>query len=182
MKHGALLGIVGRSGAGKTTLIERLLPVLDGSGLRVSTVKHAHCGLELDRPGKDSHRHQAAGAYETLLVGEHGTAVFKHHDPHHDALETLLQRLQGVDLVLIEGYKNYAMPKIEVWDPSVGEPPLACEGLVVSAVIADETVPQITVPTFVRDDVGMIASFIQQMFAAGGPRRSEGFQFIKPLN
>ncbi len=182
MKHGAILGIVGRSGAGKTTLIERLLPLLGGAGLRVSTVKHAHCSVEIDRPGKDSHRHQAAGAHETLLVGSQGSALFRRHEPHHHVLEAMLERLDAADLVLVEGYKSYAMPKIEVWDRSVGEPPLACKGLMVRAVVSDHGIPQILVPTFARDDVGTIASFIQQMTAAGDPHTPEAFQPIKIPN
>jgi molybdopterin-guanine dinucleotide biosynthesis protein MobB len=109
VKQNAIIGIVGYSGAGKTTLIERLLPVLAGRGLRVSTVKHAHCGIELDQLGKDSHRHQSAGAYETLLVGDEGTAVFRRGRDHAGLVE-LLDHLAAVDLVLIEGYKQYPVP------------------------------------------------------------------------
>ena len=119
-----LLGIAGWSGAGKTTLIEAVLPHLIAAGLRVSTIKHAHKGFELDRPGKDSHRHQAAGAREVLLLGDRGFALLHPFAETEPSLESLLARMEPVDLILIEGFRDYPIPKLEVHRPSLGLAPL----------------------------------------------------------
>lgn len=116
------LGVVGWSGAGKTTLIAATLPLLIARGLRVATVKHAHHGFDIDRPGKDSHRHREAGAREVLLVGGVRWALL--HEGTPPPLSVLLGRLQPVDLVLVEGFKAEKLPKIEVFRPAVGKPAL----------------------------------------------------------
>ena len=119
-----LLGIAGWSGAGKTTLIETVLPHLTAAGLSVSTIKHAHKGFELDRPGKDSHRHQAAGAREVLLLGDRGFALLHPFGAAEASLSALLARMEPVDLVLVEGFRDYPIPKLEVYRPSLGLAPL----------------------------------------------------------
>ena len=116
------LGIVGWSGAGKTTLIEHVLPLLIARGLRVATIKHTHHAVDLDRPGKDSHRHRQAGAREVMLVGDARWALL--HEGPTPPLASLLGRLEPVDLVLIEGFRGETVPKLEVFRPSLGRPPL----------------------------------------------------------
>ncbi len=119
-----------------------MLPHLRKAGLSVSTIKHAHHGMELDRPGKDSFRHREAGASEVLVVGGMRWALLHELPPDEpDLAPDLLQlsaRLEPVDLVLVEGFKAYNFPKIEVFRPSVGKPPLwlAMAGIV--AVATDE--------------------------------------------
>ena len=118
-----ILGIVGWSGSGKTMLIERVLPLLRARGLSVSTVKHAHHGFDMDRPGKDSFRHRAAGAAETLVISD-SRWVLLAEATAPPPLETLLERMASVDLVLVEGFKSHPFPKLEVYRAALGKPPL----------------------------------------------------------
>jgi molybdopterin-guanine dinucleotide biosynthesis protein B len=119
-----VLGLVGWSGSGKTTLLVALLPLLRAQGLRVSTVKHAHAGFDMDRPGKDSHRHREAGAHEVLVAGAGRWALLHEVVGEEPALPELLARLEMVDLVLVEGFKTHPFPKLEVHRPSLGRPPI----------------------------------------------------------
>ena len=129
------LGVVGWSGAGKTTLITAVLPLLAARGLRVATVKHTHHDFDLDRPGKDSFRHREAGAGEVLLVGGVRWALL--HEGPPPPLGRLLSRLAPVDLVLVEGFRQEALPKIEVFRASLGRPPLWPERQDIVAIAAD---------------------------------------------
>ena len=134
--HGSWrLGIVGWSGSGKTTLLTALIPALRARGLRISSIKHAHHDLPLDKPGKDSARHPEAGAEEVILASARGYALFSYQK--EAALPDLLARLRAVDLVLVEGFKSYELPKLEVHRPSLGKPPL-WPSMDVIAVAADE--------------------------------------------
>ncbi len=120
-----VLGVIGWSGSGKTTLLTALLPLLIGRGLSVSTVKHVHHGLDLDRPGKDSFRHRAAGAREVMVAGGARWALLhEHRGAAEPTLPELLARMAPVDLVLVEGFKHGPEPKLEVHRPSLGKPPL----------------------------------------------------------
>jgi molybdopterin-guanine dinucleotide biosynthesis protein B len=119
-----VMGLVGWSGSGKTTLMVALLPLLRARGLRVSTVKHAHAGFDMDRPGKDSHRHREAGAHEVLVVGAGRWALLHELDGEEPSLSNLLARLEPVDLVLVEGFKTHPYPKLEVYRPALGKPPI----------------------------------------------------------
>src|SRR5579864_6192129 len=119
-----LFGITGASGSGKTTLITALLPVLRARGLRVSTVKHAHHGFDMDRPGKDSWQHRAAGAEEVMVVSAGRWALLREMpDCDEIGLDAVLARMSAVDLVLVEGFGKDPLPKLEVYRPSVGKPP-----------------------------------------------------------
>ena len=111
-----VVAIVGRQGSGKTTLIEKLIPALKARGLAVSTIKHTHHHhIELDVPGKDSHRHRMAGASEVLVASDSGWArIAAHSGPA--SLPELLAQLQGADVVLIEGFKQLeALRRVEVF-------------------------------------------------------------------
>jgi molybdopterin-guanine dinucleotide biosynthesis protein B len=132
-----VLGLVGWSGSGKTTLLVALLPLLRAQGLRVSTVKHAHAGFDMDRPGKDSHRHRQAGAHEVLVAGAGRWALLHEVAGQEPALPALLGRLEPVDLVLVEGFKTHSFPKLEVYRPSLGKPPIWPSQPDVAAVATD---------------------------------------------
>jgi len=119
-----VLGIVGWSGSGKTTLLTAVLPLLRRTGLRVSTVKHTHHDFDMDRPGKDSFRHREAGAHEVMIASGSRWALLHELEGPEPALPDLLQKLDPVDLVLVEGYKTHAFPKLEVHRPSLGKPPI----------------------------------------------------------
>lgn len=121
-----ILGIVGHSGMGKTTLLERLVPELVSRGLRVSLIKHTHKDIDVDHPGKDSHRLREAGCGEVLLAGRRRWALMHElRQATPPTLDELLARLAPCDLVLIEGFKTAMVPKIEVWRAVSGTPPLA---------------------------------------------------------
>jgi molybdopterin-guanine dinucleotide biosynthesis adapter protein len=135
-----VLGIVGWSGSGKTTLIAAVLPVLKGHGLTVSTVKHAHHGFDMDRPGKDTFRHRAAGAHEVLVASTHRWALLHEVDGPEPRLPDLLARLDPVDLVLVEGFKTHPFPKLEVHRPALGRPPIWPTEPEVVVVAADAAV------------------------------------------
>jgi molybdopterin-guanine dinucleotide biosynthesis protein MobB len=156
-----VFGITGYSGSGKTALVRALIPELTGRGLRVSTLKHAHHGFDIDQPGKDSHEHRAAGAQEVLvssarrwaLVHEHG------HDPE-PGLWALLPKFEACDMVLVEGYKRESHPKVEVHRPSVGKPLLLDEIPNVLAIASDEALAGVDVPVLNLNNVAAIADFV----------------------
>ena len=131
-----VVAIVGRQGSGKTTLIEKLIPALKTRGLSVSTIKHTHHHqVELDVPGKDSHRHRLAGASEVIVASDAGWArIAARAEPA--ALPDLLAQLRTVDVVLVEGFKHLeGLRRIEVFR---GEgTPLA---------LADPTIAAVAVP------------------------------------
>lgn len=133
-----VLGVVGWSGSGKTTLITALLPILKARGLSVSTVKHAHHGFDMDRPGKDTFRHRAAGAHEVLVASTHRWALLHEVDGPEPSLPDLLARLDPVDLILVEGFKTHPFPKLEVHRPALGRPPIWPTEPEVLAVAADD--------------------------------------------
>jgi len=132
-----VLGIVGWSGSGKTTLLVALLPLLRAAGLTVSTVKHTHHGFDMDRPGKDSYRHREAGAHEVLVSSSSRWALMHEVAGREPGLPALLEKLEPVDLVLVEGFKTHPYPKLEVYRPGLGKPPIWVDQPDVVAVASD---------------------------------------------
>ena len=112
-----VIGFAGYSGAGKTTLVESLVALIRGQGMRVSVVKHAHHHFDVDREGKDSWRHRKAGAYEVLLASDQRLALMREFEqPAELSVRAMLAELDpSVDWVLVEGFKHGDVPKIEVW-------------------------------------------------------------------
>jgi molybdopterin-guanine dinucleotide biosynthesis protein B len=155
-----ILGVAGWSGAGKTTLIVALLPRLKARGLRVSTVKHAHHGFDIDRPGKDSFRHREAGAHEVLVASGQRWALLHELDGPEPALPDLLARLAPVDLVLVEGFKNTPTPKLEVHRPALGQPPLWPGRPEIRAVASDAPLPGCDRPVLSLGDPEAVAAWI----------------------
>jgi len=160
------IGIVGWSGVGKTTLIERLIPVLASRGLRVSTIKHCHHTLALDAPGKDSDRHQQAGAAQTMLISSGGTVIVQRARGLPPPLEEALAVLADVDLVLVEGFREYHFPRLEVWNACAGRPPRAVEDRGIGALISDcPGPPGFDRPLFRRNEVWAISDFVLRLLA-----------------
>ncbi|WP_290979364.1 molybdopterin-guanine dinucleotide biosynthesis protein B [Ferrovibrio sp.] len=156
-----VLGIAGWSGAGKTTLLEKLIPALVARGLRVSTIKHAHHSFDVDKPGKDSHRHRVAGASEVLISSAQRFALMHElRGAAEPSLADLLARLSPVDLVLVEGFKREGHAKIEVWRQCVGKPLLQPDDPAIIAVACDAEPLHLTAPRLDVDDVAGIADFI----------------------
>jgi len=134
-----VIGIAGYSGSGKTTLIEKVIPILVEGGLRVSLVKHAHHEFDLDQPGKDSWRHRHAGCTEVLVSSSRRWAIVHELRGAPEAsLDEQLKRLSPCDVVIVEGYKAAAIPKIEVHRRAADVPLLHPDDPHVVAVVTDE--------------------------------------------
>jgi molybdopterin-guanine dinucleotide biosynthesis protein B len=155
-----VIGIAGWSGAGKTTLLTRVIPCLTARGMRVSTIKHAHHGFDVDQPGKDSHTHRTAGATEVLVSSANRWALM--HEMRGEgemALDALLAKLSLVDLVLVEGFKKQAHPKLEVYRAVVGKPLLHPDDQNIVAIATDGKV-EASVPVVSLDDIDAVADIL----------------------
>lgn len=152
-----ILGIAGWSGAGKTTLIVRIIPLLRARGLRVATIKHAHHGFDIDIPGKDSYEHRAAGAGEVIVVSPRRVAqVQELLGEAEPGLPTLLRRLGPCDLVLVEGFKHAPYPKLEVFRTMSGKPPRHPDDPTIAAIASDIGFPGVNLPRVHIDDLPAI--------------------------
>lgn len=155
-------GITGYKNAGKTTLTERLVAEYTARGLTVSTVKHAHHAIDLDTPGKDTHRHRTAGARQVVLATATRWALMTElRGAQEPELADLLARMDPVDLVLVEGFKRGGHPKIEVHRARLGHPLIAPEDRSIRAVAADGPL-DVPVPLLDLNDVSAIADFIMR--------------------
>lgn len=156
-----MFGLAGWSGSGKTTLLESLLRELIGRGLKVSTIKHAHHNLDVDRPGKDSYRHRAAGASEVVLLSSNRwTLMHELRGGPEPTPEELIERMAPVDLVLVEGFKKHTHDKLEVHRPSLGKPLLCESDPYIIAVASDAPLEVPELPVFDLNNVQGIADFI----------------------
>ena len=155
-----VFGLAGWSGSGKTTLMERLIPAIVARGFRVSTVKHAHHSFDVDRPGKDSHRHRSAGATEVLIGSSRRWALIHElRDAPEPSCEALVAKLTPVDIVLVEGFKRDPHPKLEVHRSANGKPWLHPDDPAIVA-IASDVAPPADLPHFRLDDIDAIAGFV----------------------
>lgn len=156
-----VIGIVGYSGNGKTQLLQRLIPLLIGRGLTVSTIKHTHHSVRVDEPHDISRRLTEAGAVDVAIAGRERWALL--HESAGDAepqVEDLVARMAPVDLVLVEGFKRHPHPKIEVHRPSAGTPLICRDDSHVIAVATDGPLPMVDLPILDLNDVPAIAGFI----------------------
>lgn len=156
-----VLGFAGYSGAGKTTLLEKLIAMLAGEGVSVSLIKHAHCGFDVDQPGKDSYRHRKAGAGEVLVASDLRWALM--HESQTESppvLDELLNKLSPCDLVLVEGWKRDPIPKLEVHRSANGKPWLYPDDPNILAVASDVPPPD-NKHWLALDDVASIRAFIK---------------------
>ena len=155
-----VIGLAGWSGAGKTTLLTRLIPCLDRRGIAVSTVKHAHHAFDVDQPGKDSHAHRQAGARQVLVSSvERWALMTELRGAPEPELGFLLGRLSPVGLVIVEGFKRSALPKIEVHRAANGKPWLHPDDPAVRAAAADVPPPG-PLPHAGLDDIEAVASLL----------------------
>jgi len=160
-----VFGLAGYSGSGKTTLLEALIPRLTAAGLSVSLIKHAHHRFDIDQPGKDSYRLREAGCSEVLLISEQRWVLMHElRGKPEPSLEEQIARFSECDLVLVEGFKDTPIPKLEVHRPSVGKPLIAGSGVeTIVAVATDEpdVVSTLTrLPVLDINDRDAIADFI----------------------
>jgi molybdopterin-guanine dinucleotide biosynthesis protein MobB len=156
-----IIGLAGWSGSGKTTLITKLIPHLIGRGVTVSTLKHAHHGFDLDKPGKDSFMHRTAGATEVIISSAKRWAIL--HELREEAewdLGDLVAKMSPVDLVLVEGFKRDAFPKLEIHRAENGKPLIHPEDPHIVAVAADTALPDAKVPVIDLNDIDAIADLL----------------------
>ena len=155
-----IFGVVGYKNAGKTGLMERLVADITGRGFTVSTLKHAHHSFDVDHPGKDSYRHRQAGAHQVLLSSRARWALMTElRDSDELPLSDLLQQLDPVDLILVEGYKRDGHPKVEAYRAETNHPLIAKDDPTIKAVASDCTL-DVTQPLFNLNDTKAIAEFI----------------------
>ncbi len=160
-----VVGFAGYSGSGKTTLVEKLIPVLKLRGLRVSVVKHAHHKFDIDHPGKDTFRHREAGAFEVVVASQNRLALMREFEqPAELTVHQLIAELyEGVDWVLVEGFKHSDLMKIEVWRASSGKPTRYLDDHFVVAIATDSPgqLPTATLrPVLDLNDADAVADFL----------------------
>lgn len=158
-----VFGIAGRSGSGKTTLIEAMLPLMAAQGMKVNVIKHSHHDLQLEPPHKDSARFRQAGAQEVMVASPYRYAIV--HELHSRPEPTLAEqvaRLCPADLVLVEGFKHEAIPRLEVYRAETGNAALHTDpgsGFVAVAVPGG-TVLNTALPVLPLDEPAQVATFI----------------------
>lgn len=161
--HVPLLGMAAWSGTGKTTLLEKLIPLLKAKGLRVAVIKHAHHDFDIDRPGKDSHRLRHAGASQMLVASRKRWALMVETDddraePQLDELLAVLDQ-DKLDLILVEGFKHEAFPRIELHRGALNRPMLFPHDPQIIAIAADCPIDA-PIPRLDINDVEEIATFV----------------------
>jgi len=162
VREPSIISIAGFSGAGKTCLIEKLIPEFTRRGFRVGTIKHDVHGFEIDQPGKDSWRHKQAGASTTIISSSRQVGVIMDvdHDHHPDELSSLLSNM---DIILAEGYKQTDKPKLEVFRPGIYKEPLLKDDENLIALISDVEV-SLDVPRFSTNDLEGLTDFLINYF------------------
>lgn len=167
MKHTLnipILGFAAYSGTGKTTLLEALLPKLTEAGLRIGMLKHAHHNFDVDKPGKDSYRLRKAGASQMLIASRNRFALMTETPEAEAEFEYLLTRFDEdkLDVVLVEGCKNIAFPKIELHREEVGKPWLYPHDENIIAIASDSAELDSELPQMNINDLDAIAQFVLQ--------------------
>lgn len=159
-----VVGFCGPSGVGKTTLVERLIGELKARGLRVSVIKHAHKTFDIDQPGKDSHRHRQAGAFEVMIASGQRLAKMREYEvPGHPTVHQLIAEMVECDWLLVEGFKHADITKIEVWRAALGQPPIYPDDPFVAAIATDapDQLPVATArPVFLLTDAAALAAWL----------------------
>jgi molybdopterin-guanine dinucleotide biosynthesis protein B len=156
-----VIGLAGWSGSGKTTLLASLIPLLTASGLRISTIKHAHHAFDVDTPGKDSWTHRQAGASEVLVVSDTRWALMHElRGAPEPSLAELLGKLSPCDLVIVEGFKREPIPKVEIWRAVVGKPILHPEDPNIVLMASDDPCPLARIPVLPLGDLPALAAAV----------------------
>jgi len=156
-----LFGVTGWKNSGKTGLVERLVANFVMRGLTVSTVKHAHHSFDVDHPGRDSYRHRSAGAKEVLLVSRNRWAIMHElRDEVEPQLSEILSKIDKVDLVIIEGFKNEHHPKIEAFREETNTSVIASQDDSIVAIASNASLTGFNIPVFDLDNTSEIADFI----------------------
>jgi len=159
-----VLSFVGRSKTGKTSLIERLIPIFCAKGIRVSVVKHHHLDFDIDIPGKDTYRFKQAGAQTVIISSPNKIAVIKDAVREPKIEDIISKYATEVDVVIVEGYKKAKLPKIEVYVNRENQPPVCLDDKYLLAIVTDLPFSA-RVPVFLREDIEGISEFIFSHFS-----------------
>lgn len=160
-----VLGFAAFSGTGKTTLLEKLIPRLSETGLRIGMIKHAHHNFDVDQPGKDSYRLRKAGARQMLIASSRRQALMTENESAQEPrLDELLTRLDtnAIDLVLVEGFKHVSFAKIELRREQLGKPLLYPDDPDIIALASDQPDNSGSLPALDINDADAIAAFIHR--------------------
>jgi molybdopterin-guanine dinucleotide biosynthesis protein B len=164
-----VIGFAGWSGSGKTSLIEQVIALLTARGLAVSLIKHAHHSFDVDHAGKDSWRHRHAGCREVLVSSDQRWSLMHElRGAPELPLETLLGKLSDCDLVLVEGFKRAAIPKIEIYRAEVGQPLLFPGDPHIVAIATDAAVDT-RLPRLDINDPAAVADFVMRYAFSRAP-------------
>src|SRR5512133_702889 len=160
-----VVGLAGFSGSGKTTLVERLIPALRRKGLRVSVVKHAHHHFDIDHAGKDTYRHREAGAFEVVVASSKRLALMREFEQAAQlSVHQLIAELyEGVDWVLVEGFKDSDVLKVEVWRAQANQPARYMDDDFIVAIATDspDQLPHATLrPVLDLNDAEALADWL----------------------
>src|ERR1700754_244356 len=157
-----IIGLAGWSGSGKTTLVARVIPIFVIRGLKVSTVKHAHKGFDIDIPGKDSHTHRMVGATEVFVAsGKRWAHIHELRDEPEPDLADIVPKLEPVDILIVEGFKRHRHPKIEIYRAEVGKPLLHPDDYYIIAVATNDPIPDARIPIVPLDAIEKIAAVMR---------------------
>ena len=162
MAKRAVFGLAGWSGSGKTTLAVKLIKVLSERGLKIATIKHAHHKFDADMPGKDSWRHRKAGADQVFVSSAMRSALFIEHGPEEPSLEMLLAKLNPCDIVLVEGFKKEAIPKLEIYRGELELSPLYPADPHIIVLVSDTPPEDCPLPVLASANIDSIADFIMR--------------------
>jgi len=158
-----VLGFAAWSGTGKTTLLRELIPRLAERGLRTGVIKKAHHDFDIDIPGKDSYELRKAGAPQVLVASAHRQALITETPGGNEPdLDTLVARLDHnvLDLILVEGFRHVAFPKIELHRHATGHPLLYPDDSSIIAVACDHPLDDCPLPVLYLNDPATIIAFI----------------------
>ena len=162
----SLISIVGTSKSGKTTFIEKLIPVLKERGLRVATIKHHHLDFEIDKAGKDTYRHKKAGSSTVILSSPYKIALVKDVEKEVPLRDIVSRYIDDADIIITEGYKKEDTPKIEIFRHAKKTPPLYLCDKTILAIVTDKHI-ETDIPQFSMDDVKGVAKFINIVLRLG---------------
>lgn len=156
-----IISVVGTSKSGKTTLIEKLIPELKERGYRIGTIKHAAHDFDMDKKGKDSWRHKAAGADTVIVASKERIVMVK--DENMAGLECIEKYFDDLDLVITEGFKKENRPKIEIYRSHKNNPPLCQNDKTVIALVTDTDI-RVNIPVYGLEEIKSLADLIEKKY------------------
>ncbi len=159
-----IISVVGKSGSGKTTFLEKLIARLKEKGYSVGTVKHDVHGFDIDKPGKDTWRHKQAGADMVLISSPEKLALIKDVNRDHRLDELRQHYIDDVDIVLTEGYKSGDKPKIEVFRPGIHDSELCDEGDDLVTTVINEENEGNEEDIFSPEEIDRVASLLEKKY------------------